>query len=87
MKLYLYTAILHKQVLVQGKVTFTDKQASAGRPLDSQCVQGYVAADHPKTATKHATDEVKQQYPSEQGYKQHENVRVEYVQEYLVPTL
>lgn len=84
MNMYVYTAILYKTMVTQGKVTFTDKRVQSATmeiPLDSVCVTGHVLGQTRDEAKQHAISLVKREYPEEQGYKHHDNIVVREVSE------
>lgn len=82
-KIFDYRAILSKNMVIEAKITYHDLRGShvgdgsVRVPLDSQCVTGYVLADNGDQAKERAIAEVKQRYPGELGYGNHENVAVE----------
>jgi hypothetical protein len=84
MGLYKYTAIITKNMVLQGEVTFTDRRSSAVTmclPLNSECKTGHVLGESPDQATCHAITELTRFYPVERGYDGHDSVSLESVEE------
>lgn len=80
MRFFNYRAILTKQFIMQGKVTYTDNRTSNGTislPLDSQCVVGVVLAENNEKAKEYAIVDVQKMYPAERGYSNYDNVAIE----------
>jgi hypothetical protein len=87
MKLYLYNAMLSKTMMMQGKITDTDNHVSqcmVGLPLGSEYVTGHVLAENREAAKHQAIAMLKNAYPVERHYGNHENVRVAEMEETVV---
>lgn len=81
MDVYSYTAILSKTVLMQGKITYTDRRQRTedclfGLPLDSEVVTGHTLAGNETQAKTLAIALLKRSHPQERQYGNHENVIV-----------
>ena len=79
MKLYEYTAIIAKNSVIQGNVTYTDRGAISAVfeiPLRSTCIVDYALGETPDQAKDHAIQTIKQRYPHERGFRGHDNVCV-----------
>lgn len=77
MNMYTYTAILFKTMVMQGKITYTDKRVQSATmeiPLDSVCVTGHVLGQNRDEAKQAAISLVQREYPEERGYKYHDNI-------------
>lgn len=87
MRAYQYTAIIAKNMVIQGKMTFSDNRSGVGKihiPLDSRLVLGYILGETPTNAEVNAIKRLKQQYPEEQGYIVPTTCRVEAVPEIVI---
>lgn len=87
MNVYRYTAIIRKNLIIKGKVTYEDKRFSSFThytPLSSEAKVGHVLAESPLAAKDTARCELKKQYPEEKGYSIPEYVRIEEAEETIV---
>lgn len=80
---YNFTAILAKNSISLGKVTFFDNRGRCGTEtlttLDSECVTGYTFAPDQDKAKEQVIADLKKLYPAERGYSKHDNVQVQEV--------
>jgi hypothetical protein len=77
MNLYEYTAIIAKNSVIQGNVTFTDRRSTSAVfeiPLRSTCIADYVLAESPEHAKELAIADIKKRYPHEQGFRGQDNI-------------
>jgi hypothetical protein len=79
MNLYEYTAVITRNHVIHGTITFTDKRSSVGTfetPLVNKCLVDYILAESPEQAKAQAIEDLKAKYPYDRGYRGHEQVCV-----------